>query len=51
MGGIPEKRKVDEICYDEVNKIVSTPAYTIAKDITEAASGIEKLVKKVIEIS
>lgn len=51
MGGIPEKREVDEICYDDVNKIVSTPAYTIAKDISEAASGIEKLIKKVIEIS
>lgn len=51
MGGIPEKRKVDEICYDEVNKIVSVPAYTIGQNISEVASGIEKLVEKIIEIS
>lgn len=51
MGAIPIEKKVDEIYYDEVNKIVSTPAYTIGKDIAEVASGIEKLVKKVIEIS
>ncbi|MEF8879884.1 MAG: isoprenoid biosynthesis glyoxalase ElbB [Candidatus Thermoplasmatota archaeon] len=50
-GGIAEEKKVDEICYDKKNKIVSTPAYTIANDIAEAASGIEKLVTKIIEIS
>ncbi len=51
FGGRPEKKKVNEICYDETFKIVSTPAYTIAKDISEVASGIEILVKKIIEIS
>ena len=51
MGGIPIEKKVDEIYYDEVNNIVSTPAYTIGKDISEVNSGIEKLVKKIIEIS
>ncbi len=51
MGGIPIEKKVDEIYYDEVNKIVSTPAYTIGKSIAEIYSGIEKLVEKIIEIS
>lgn len=51
LGGIPEKKEVDEICYDEVNKIVSAPAYTIGENISEVASGIEKLVKKIVEIS
>ena len=51
FGGRPVEKKVNEICYDEVFKIVSTPAYTMAQDIAEAASGIEKLVKKIIEIS
>ena len=51
MGGIPVEKKVNEIYYDEVNKIVSTPAYTIGKNIAEIYSGIEKLVEKIIEIS
>lgn len=51
MDGIPEERKVDEICFDEVNNIVSTPAYTIGKNIDEVAVGIEKLVQKIIMIS
>lgn len=51
MDGIPVEKKVDEIYYDEVNKIVSTPAYTIGKNIAEIYSGIEKLVEKIIEIS
>jgi enhancing lycopene biosynthesis protein 2 len=51
MNGIPEERLVGEICYDEVNKIVSTPAYTIGKNIAEVATGIEKLVQKIIRIS
>jgi len=51
MGGVPIEKKVDEIYFDEVNKIISTPAYTIGKDISEVASGIEKLVEKIIVIS
>ena len=51
MGGIPVEKKVNEIYYDEVNKIVSTPAYTIGKNIAEIYSGIEKLIEKIIEIS
>jgi len=33
---------------DEENKIVSTPAYMLAGSISEAASGIEKLVQKIL---
>ncbi len=33
---------------DKKNKIVSTPAYMLAQRISEAAEGIEKLVKEVI---
>ena len=37
---------VEEFIVDEENKIVSTPAYMLADSISEAASGIEKLVQK-----
>lgn len=51
MNGIPVEKKVDEIYFDETNNIVSTPAYTIGKDIFEVSCGIEKLVEKIIKIS
>ena len=35
---------------DEINKIVSTPAYVEANSIREVALGVEKLVKKVVEM-
>ena len=39
---------VDDFIVDEENKIVSTPAYMLANNISEAASGIEKLVQKIL---
>ena len=39
---------VDDFIVDEDNKIVSTPAYMLAGSISEAASGIEKLVQKIL---
>ena len=39
---------VTDIVVDEQHKIVSTPAYMLAQRISEAATGIEKLVKKVL---
>ena len=39
---------VDDFIVDEDNKIVSTPAYMLADSISEAASGIEKLVQKIL---
>jgi len=40
---------VENFIVDEENKIVSTPAYMLAGNISEAASGIEKLVHKIME--
>ena len=40
---------VDDFIADEENKIVSTPAYMMARSISEAASGIEKLVQKILD--
>jgi enhancing lycopene biosynthesis protein 2 len=42
---------VDDIIVDEKRKLVSTPAYMLATSLVEAASGINKLVKKVISLS
>jgi enhancing lycopene biosynthesis protein 2 len=41
---------VDQIAIDTKHKIVTTPAYMLAKSITEADVGIEKLVKNVISL-
>jgi enhancing lycopene biosynthesis protein 2 len=39
------------IAWDRANRIVTTPAYMMAKSISEAETGIAKLVKKIIEIA
>ncbi|MEE8478838.1 MAG: isoprenoid biosynthesis glyoxalase ElbB [Candidatus Neomarinimicrobiota bacterium] len=39
-----------EIIVDKENRIVSTPAYMEAKNITEAAEGIEKLVVEILKM-
>ncbi|BDV41179.1 glutamine amidotransferase [Geotalea uraniireducens] len=42
---------VREFVVDRENKIVTTPAYMLANRISEAAEGIEKAVKAVIELA
>lgn len=42
---------VDDIVVDEENKVVTTPAYMLAQNIAEAASGIEKLVARVLALA
>jgi len=41
---------VKEFVVDKANKFVTTPAYMLARNIGEAAVGIEKLVKAVIDL-
>ena len=48
LGSQHEICTVDDFIVDEKNKIVSTPAYMLANSISEAASGIEKLVQKIL---
>jgi len=43
--------KVDEICVDSKNSIVTTPAYMLGPGIGDVAKGIQKLVEKVIEMT
>ena len=48
MGSTHKECLVEEIVIDEVNNIVTTPAYMDAKNISKAAEGIEQLVKQII---
>jgi len=51
MGIDVQRASAEEIVIDYENKIVSTPAYVEAKSIKEVAIGIEKLIKKVVEMA
>lgn len=41
---------VDDCVVDDVNKVVTTPAYMLGPNISDIAKGIEKLVKSVLSI-
>ncbi|MBR9982812.1 MAG: isoprenoid biosynthesis glyoxalase ElbB [Desulfatitalea sp.] len=51
MGGKHVACPVDGIHVDAAHKIVTTPAYMLGPGIKDVAKGIEKLVKKVIELA
>ncbi len=48
-GAVHERCSVNNICIDGANKVMTTPAYMLAGNISEAASGINKLVDAVLE--
>ncbi|MBY6187520.1 isoprenoid biosynthesis glyoxalase ElbB [Marinobacter hydrocarbonoclasticus] len=48
LGGDHQACAVEEIVVDTTHKVVSTPAYMLAGNITEAAEGIDKLVRQVV---
>lgn len=50
MGSTHEACPVTEFVVDRENKIVSTPAYMLAGRISEAAEGIEKTVRALLEL-
>lgn len=51
MGGKHINCAVDEIVYDQEHKVLSTPAYMLAKSLSDAASGIDKLVEKLVSLA
>ncbi len=51
MGGRHQNCAVDDICIDEANRIVSTPAYMLGPGIKDVAVGIEKLVDQVLSMA
>jgi len=50
-GSVHRNCPVRELVVDSQNRIVTTPAYMLAGCISEAADGIEKAVKAVIELA
>ncbi|WP_434357539.1 isoprenoid biosynthesis glyoxalase ElbB [Parasalinivibrio latis] len=51
MGGEHVECPVDGFVVDPARKVLSTPAYMLAGNISEAASGINKLVAKLVEMA
>ena len=51
MGAHHQACAVDDIVEDTARKLVSTPAYMLGKNISEVASGINKLVDRVLELT
>ena len=51
MGGQHQSCPVDEMVIDTEKKVVTTPAYMLAESISEAATGINKLVDAVIDMA
>ncbi|QGZ29612.1 isoprenoid biosynthesis glyoxalase ElbB [Stutzerimonas stutzeri] len=51
MGAEHQACEVTEIVEDPKHKLVTTPAYMLAQSISEAASGIYKLVDRVLELT
>ena len=51
MGAEHVECAVDDVVVDTQRKLVTTPAYMLAKTLAEAASGINKLVDRVLELA
>ncbi|WP_339539014.1 isoprenoid biosynthesis glyoxalase ElbB [Pseudomonas sp. RA_15y_Pfl2_54] len=51
MGASHEECAVGDIIEDKARKLVTTPAYMLAQNISEAASGINKLIDRVLELT
>lgn len=50
MGGFHQACAVDEVCIDDKMKLVTTPAYMLATSIGEAAKGINRCVREVLNM-
>lgn len=51
MGGEHVNCPVDDYVYDQQHNVLSTPAFMLAETITQAASGIDRLVKRLIQLA
>tara|TARA_R110001592_G_scaffold1874_50_gene11729 strand:+ start:2534 stop:3211 length:678 start_codon:yes stop_codon:yes gene_type:complete len=51
MGGFHQACAVDEVCIDDKMKLVTTPAYMLATSIGEAAKGINRCVREVLNMA
>ena len=51
LGGQHVESPVDEVVFDKEHLVLSTPAYMLAENISQAAVGIEALVEKLVALS
>ena len=51
MGGVHVSCEVDDIVVDDTFNVVTTPAYMLAKCVSDAEKGISKLVSRVITMA
>lgn len=51
MGAVHQECPVTECVVDAQHKVITTPAYMLAHSISQANTGIEQLVKKVLALS
>ena len=51
MGGQHVNCGVKDCVVDKTNKIVTTPAYMLARSISEAAAGIEKAIRALLDMT
>ncbi len=49
MGGKHQNKDVYGVCIDEVNKVITTPAYMLGQRISEVASGIDKAIDELLK--
>ena len=49
MGAFHENKTASEVCVDEMNKIVTVPAYMLSKNITEVCRGAHNMVSAMME--
>ena len=50
MGGTHVEATASEVVIDETNRVVSTPAYMVARSISEVGTGIDKLVNHILRM-
>lgn len=50
LGGIHVEKKATEICFDQKNIIISTPAYMLANGPSEVYEGVLALVNKIYDL-
>lgn len=51
LGGHHVESSAEDVIFDQQHLVLSTPAYMLAENISQAAKGIEALVEKLIAIS
>ena len=49
-GAVMEEKNVTEVCVDEKNRIVTTPAYMLAHSIKEVCEGADNMIKAMVSL-